>query len=246
MLNKILVVDSHTWNYGKAVEGLGYLTKDYNQFFETPTAFILILFTGGSDVDPSFYGDTSPLRMCSPYLTRDKFEKTIFCHALSNSIPMIGICRGFQFLNVMAKGRLLHHIDNHAGNIHLFESSILEKPISVNSFHHQMVVPPTNAHIIGQTVKQLSNIHYGKHDQSENWEGPEIEAAIFPEINACGVQYHPEWMQTTSEGFSFFYNLADKLINLPKNQFIEFYTKKDKSGKQKPTTICTRSSSITG
>lgn len=211
-------------SYGKAVKWFGHLTSNYRLFFKKPAEFVLVLFTGGEDVDPSFYNDVSPLKMCRHNTVRDNFERTIFRHALTNNIPMVGICRGFQFLNVMAKGRLLHHINGHEGNIHLFDNPNLNNPITVNSFHHQMVIPPTNAHVIGQTIKQLSKVYYGKHDQSEKWSDPEIEAAIFPSINACGVQYHPEWMPTMSEGFLFFYNMVDKLINLSKTEFVKFYT----------------------
>lgn len=245
MANRIFVLDYTADAYGKAVRGLGSLTTDRRLFFKKPEEFILVLFTGGSDVDPSFYNDTSPLKMCCSDLVRDKFEKTVFRHALNNNIPMIGICRGFQFLNVMAGGRILHHINSHAGSLHLFNSPSLTIPITVNSFHHQMAIPPTDAHIIGQTLNQLSKLYYGKHDQYEKWMDPEIEAAIFPNINACGVQYHPEWMTATSEGALFFYKLADDLINLPKDEFIKFYTEGNKSGNHKPNAVCTCSSSIT-
>lgn len=237
MANKILVLEDSLGSYGKAVEGLGNLTNDDRLFFKTPKDFTLVLFTGGADVDPFFYGDTSPLRMCKSSPTRDKFEKTVFQYALTNNIPMIGICRGFQFLNVMAKGRLLHHIDGHGGTTHLFNGPNLKRPINVNSFHHQMVVPSADSYTIGQTVDQLSNLYYGKHDQPEKWKGFEVEAAIFPEINACGVQYHPEWMATTSEGFLFFHNMANNLINLPKDEFIELYTKRSGDEKHELTTV---------
>ena len=223
----ILVLDKGTEDYGKAVKGIGHLTSNCKLFFKFPQKFNLVLFTGGADVDPSFYNDDSPNKLCGSNLARDKFEKTIFKHAINNHIPMIGICRGFQFLNVMAKGRLMHHINGHGGTIHSFSGPSLKEPISVNSFHHQMVIPATNTHVIGHSVDPLPNICYGKYDELEEWHGPGIEAAIFPEINSCGVQYHPEWMLPTSEGFLFFYDMANKLIHWPMDKFIQFYTKKD-------------------
>lgn len=235
MFNKILVLDYTTNGYGKAVEGLGFLTIDKNLFFKKPEEFVLVLFTGGPDVDPSLYGDTSPFSMCSSDLSRDKVEKTVFQHALINNIPMIGICRGFQFLNVMAKGRLMHHINSHAGTLHLFDGLSLEHPIRVNSFHHQMVIPPIDSHTIGWSPDKLSKIYYGRYDQAEEWNSFETEAVIFPKINACGVQYHPEWMQPTSKGFLFFYNMANKLIELSIDDFVKFYTKRSESAE---TAIC--------
>ena len=85
-----------------------------------------------------------------------------------------------------------------------------------------------------------------KDDQLEKWKTPEIESALFPTINACGVQYHPEWMGTTTKGFLFFYNMVNKLINLPRKKFIQFYIKGNKSGKHRPTPICTCNNNVTG
>lgn len=251
MNNKILVLESILGNYSAAVEGLGVLTNNCADFFKVPTDFILVLFTGGADVDPSFYNDDSPLNMCRSILSRDNSEKTIFQHALTNNIPMMGICRGFQFLNVMAKGRMMHHINGHAGSVHLFDSPILEEPIRVNSFHHQMSILPEESHIIGWSTNKLSTVYCGKHDQSEKWDGPEVEAAVFPKIGACGVQYHPEWMSPTSEGALFFYKMADKFINSPIDEFVQIYTKNNiKGNKNKSETksiaVCTRSNNTTG
>jgi hypothetical protein len=92
-----------------------------------------------------------------------------------------------------------------------------------------MVIPTTYSHIIGHSVDPLSGFCYGRHDEIEEWNDPGIEAAIFPKINSCGVQYHPEWMLPTSEGFLFFHAMANKLINWPMNKFIQFYTEKDKN-----------------
>ena len=254
MPNKILVIENtHVIpgeGYGKSVKGLGDLTTDVHYFLKKPKEFKLVLFVGGEDVDPSLYGESSPLDMCASNLKRDRSEKVIFKHALNNNISMIGICRGFQFLNVMAKGRLMHHINRHAGSVHSFDSYSLKKPIDVNSFHHQMVIPHKDSHVIGWPVDNISNVYYGKDDQSTEWNNPEVEAAIFPEVNACGVQYHPEWLAESSEAFSFFYNLAKNLINLSMNDFIDLYTinlytKRYESGKQKPNVICARHSDIT-
>ena len=241
----ILVLDNEINDYGKAVEGLGHLITNRNLFFKSPQKFSLVLFTGGADVDPSFYNDDSPNRLCGFNPVRDKLEKTIFKHAINNHVPMIGICRGFQFLNVMAGGRLMHHINGHGGTIHSFNGPSLKEPISVNSFHHQMVIPTTDSHIIGHSVDPLPDICYGKHDELEKWEGPGIEAAIFPEINSCGVQYHPEWMLPTSEGFLFFHNMASKLIHWPMDKFIQLYTKKDQIDGN-TNCICTCNSNIAG
>ena len=211
MSRKILVVEDSLGTYGLAVAGFGRTTNSFKHFFKSPKDFILVMFTGGEDVDPAMYSDDSPLGLCGSSPERDRFERTIFRHALINNIPMIGICRGFQFLNVMAGGRLMHHITGHGGTTHPFDSHGLKSSITVNSFHHQMVIPNVDSHLIGWSVDKRSEEYYGKNDELEKWGGPEVEAAIFPKIRACGVQYHPEWMPSKSDGFMFFYNMVNRL-----------------------------------
>ena len=239
--NKILIVENRLGSYAAAVKGLGELTNDVEDFLKEPNKYSLVMFTGGEDVDPSLYDDTSPHQLCSTNLTRDKFEVTIFECALDNKIQMIGICRGVQFLTVMAGGRLMHDITGHAGSIHKFDSFNLKTPIKVNSFHHQMIVPDADSRIIGWSVDKLSEQYYGSMDRLEGWGKPEVEAAVFPSIRACGVQYHPEWMDVKSNGFMYFYNMANRLIKWPMDKFVQCYTEcstgKDINAKQKSNDI---------
>lgn len=246
MSRKILVVEDSLGTYGLSVEGLGKTTNNFKHFFKEPKDFILVLFTGGADVDPTLYDDTSPLNLCSVTPERDRFERTVFRHALNNNIPMIGICRGFQFLNVMAGGRLMHHISGHGGTTHLFGNYGSKTNITVNSFHHQMVVPNINSWLIGWSVDKLSKEYYGKDDVLEKWRGAEVEAAIFPKIGACGVQYHPEWMPSKSDGFMFFYNMANRLLEWPMDKFVQFYTGEGKDVTRKPHAVRPRFSYTTG
>lgn len=240
MSRKILVVEDSLGTYGLAVSGLGKTTNSFKHFFKSPKDFILVMFTGGADVDPTIYNDTSPLDLCCTSPERDRFERTIFRHALINNIPMIGICRGFQFLNVMAGGRLMHHITGHGGTTHPFDSYGLKTSITVNSFHHQMVIPNADSHLMGWSVDKRSEEYYGKNDEIEEWGGPEVEAAIFPKVKACGVQYHPEWMPSKSDGYMFFFNLANRLLEWPINSLIQFYTEEGKNAKQKSDDVRSR------
>ena len=226
--------------YGKAIRGLGKLTNNLKEFYDTPKTFNLILFTGGEDITPSFYNDASPCELCYSSVHRDRREKSIFKQAFHHKIPMIGICRGIQFLNVMAGGRLMHHMNGHDGTLHTLTGPRIKTPINVNSFHHQMVIPAKDSRVIGWAGNRLSNVYYGKNDEKESWLPLEVEAVIFPKINACGVQYHPEWMSHKSQGFSFFYNLAERLMCHKMEKLIAYYTtpihtKKVQNASTKPT-----------
>lgn len=245
MSRKILVVEDSVGGYGSAVDGLGKQTNNFKHFFKSPKDFILVMFTGGEDVDPAMYDDTSPQGLCGSRPERDRFERTISKHALTHNIPMIGICRGFQFLNVMAGGRLMHHISGHGGTTHSFDSYGLKTDIMVNSYHHQMVIPNIDSHLIGWSVDKRSKEYYGKNDKLEEWGGPEVEAAIFPKIRACGVQYHPEWMPKKSDGAMFFFNMVNRLLEWPINKLVQFYTEEGKDVKRKSDDICSCFSCIT-
>src|SRR5215471_11427129 len=68
-------------------------------------AFIL---TGGVDVHPSFY-DGKSIYNNSPSsleLPRDLFEEKIYRHSQLNKLPVLGICRGMQLINVLEGGKL--------------------------------------------------------------------------------------------------------------------------------------------
>ena len=118
------------------------------------------LFTGGQDVAPALYhSEKSPLcGECSP--ERDKMEMLILDEAMKRDKPILGICRGIQFINAALGGTLWqdiptelpsdvkhcqkppYHIPSHDVEIKPdspLYSLLKRKNISVNSYHHQGV-----------------------------------------------------------------------------------------------------------
>ena len=114
----VLIVNGHS--YGAAIEGLFTPIYNHIQFFRDPEKFDLVLFTGGEDISPELYGETSPKNMCSSNIVRDKEEITVFEYALKHKVKMAGICRGLQFLTVMCDGGMMHNIGGHAGVVSPF------------------------------------------------------------------------------------------------------------------------------
>lgn len=223
MSNKILV--PLNINYGDAITGLGEITGNIASFFKNPKNFKLVLFTGGADVSPVLYKETSPKGMCGANLNRDRMEIKIFKHAVCNNIKIAGICRGVQLINVMAKGRMFHHVSNHAGSAHTIQianGEILE----VNSLHHQICILGLNTILVGWAKPSVSGIYYGDKDERVNFNGKEAEVIIAPSLNACGVQYHPEMMNKESYGYKFFYKFIENFLKTDINEFIESYTNK--------------------
>lgn len=229
MPNKILVVGSRF--YANPVKDLGEVTADVDEFILRPDKFALILLTGGADVSPSLYGDVGGIntKMCNSDIGRDMYEKGIYNHARRNGIKITGICRGLQFINVMEGGKLVHHMDGHEGCMHDFGCLKDNKIRSVNSIHHQMILPPKEGITIGWSTTKLSEIYFGNRDKSMDWCGPEVEAAIYPKAKACGVQWHPELMSKNSPGRLFFTNMIYNLLHLSMDSFVSTYTGENKA-----------------
>src|SRR4051794_21753197 len=116
-----------------------------------------MIFTGGSDVDPSAYGE-APHPTTSVRPERDKAELMLLRAALERDLPILGICRGFQLMAVAAGGRLYQHLPDllgHTGHrptsgpkfgehpVQLLAGTLCHKilgdEVIVNSFHHQGV-----------------------------------------------------------------------------------------------------------
>ena len=73
-----------------------------------------LLLSGGGDLDPARYGQPN-LGSTDIDPRRDELEATAWQEATSKGLPVLGICRGLQAINVFSGGSLLQHIDGHAG-----------------------------------------------------------------------------------------------------------------------------------
>lgn len=222
-MTKILVVDGGPY-YGKALANLGEIEYDPSKLVTEGSKFKLVLFTGGEDITPSYYGDESPKGMCHYHEGRDRAEAEILGMVRALGIRCIGICRGTQFLNVMAGGKMIHDADNHSGTTHNMTTAMGET-FRINSLHHQMVIPPETAELIGWSSDRESTRYYGNHD--ELVEGPELEpeAVLLPTLESAGVQYHPETMPEDTTGWRWFNQLAKDLIEVEDfNDIVRKYT----------------------
>jgi len=227
MTDRILVVNGAS--YARAVDGLGNPTSRVSKFMESPQDFKLVLFTGGADVDPRFYGDTSPQGFCQTNPERDIFEISIFKKAVKAEVLMTGICRGLQFLNAMSGGKMIHHLENHGFGTHDMITDCGDV-IPVNSLHHQMILPGMDSIVTGWT-ESLSKLHIGQNDEEINWPGVNYEAAIYPNTKCFGVQYHPEMLNNNSEGYRYYYNMVHRALTMDWNDFVEPHLIKVKDGK---------------
>lgn len=161
-----------------------------------------ILFTGGSDVDPKYYGGQPHPKVGRIDPDRDRAEIHLVHQVVNHGMPFLGICRGIQVLNI-ALGGTLHedlpgqfpsHIqhDNHgirrdflAHTVRLEPASSLAKILGdqnapVNSLHHQG---------LRQVAPGLRPTAYSPDSLVE---AVELEAHPF----GLAVQWHPEELQS--------------------------------------------------
>jgi hypothetical protein len=109
-----------------------------------------LLLAGGSDVDPALYGAAREPGTDEPERVRDSLEGALLDEALERDLPVLGICRGLQFLNVHLGGTLRQHIEGHkfpkvreVHGIAIAPGSRLEAILEmreyvVNSRHHKV------------------------------------------------------------------------------------------------------------
>lgn len=210
-MSKILVLNGA--GYASAIDNLGDIVYDPSELVTNGSDIGLVLFTGGEDVTPSYYNDTSPKRMCYYNEERDRQEAEVLTIARALKIRCIGICRGVQFLNVMSGGEMLHDVTHHSGGDHDMETHD-GNIIKVTSLHHQMIVPSGHATVIGWSPTQRSTHYYGKNDEKVIGPAREPEAALFPGLESAGAQYHPEYMDRDTDGWKWFNQLAKDLIEI--------------------------------
>lgn len=152
----------------------------------------VVLFTGGEDVDPSLYGEPMG-KYTGSNLMRDLEEKKIFQKAAEAGKKMLGICRGSQFLCVMAGGKLVQHQQNPLSihKISLEDGNV----INITSTHHQAAYPYNlnmfQYRIIGWT-NYISRMHLDGNDTELNPK-KECEIVKYHKIKALGIQGHPEF-----------------------------------------------------
>jgi putative glutamine amidotransferase len=157
-----------------------------------------LIISGGGDVDPAVYGaerhpETS---LVSP--ERDAFELALTRRAIERDMPVLGVCRGIQVLNVAFGGTLLQHLPEHLGHgehrrvagsfddadhdVRLTEGSLAAAAagelLHATKSHHHQGIGELGSGLVATGVSTLDDL---------------VEAVELPDHRfVLGVQWHPE------------------------------------------------------
>jgi len=171
-----------------------------------PLTISALLIPGGDDIDPDLYHETTTAKLDHPDRAFDEYECAAIGQAVARNIPILGICRGLQILNVFANGTLYTDLPSQLGTnvVHrvrpegknsslpcfhpitiqrgsrLFQS-LQTDHLEVNSYHHQGVKT------LGQGLVATAWANDGLVEGFENANG-----------TILAVQFHPEKMRATN------------------------------------------------
>ncbi len=173
----------------------------------------LVCFTGGEDVSPELYGDAKhPYTFSSWY--RDHEEVEQFQLALRSIVPMVGICRGGQFLNVMNGGRMYQHVTKHGGD-HEITDVITGETLLVSSTHHQMMMMGSEGVLVASSTLLGTREWYDKEVARKDTSDLDIEVVYYERTNSLCFQPHPEFTGKKYEPMrDYFASLLDRYLDI--------------------------------
>jgi putative glutamine amidotransferase len=153
-----------------------------------------LVLTGGKDVDARLYGEAPHAQADAPRTERDAWEVALLRGALDRDLPVLGVCRGAQLLNVALGGTLVQHLpdvtdaDAHRAGPGRFAghtvrtvpgsrlASIVGESAVASCYHHQAI------------ARLAAGLVAAGHAEDGILEAVEVPGARF----AVAVQWHPE------------------------------------------------------
>jgi putative glutamine amidotransferase len=192
-------------NYVEAVQragGLALLLAPDPRLVERPDELVAmldgLLLAGGADIDPAAYGQRPHPETLQTVPERDAFEIALTRRAIERDVPVLGICRGMQLINVALGGTLTQHLPEHVG--HEQHRKVIGS--FDGSDHDVEVLDGTLAmRVIGEARHATKSHHHQGVDRVG--EGLRVsataaadglvEAVELPDRSfVLGVQWHPE------------------------------------------------------
>jgi putative glutamine amidotransferase len=164
-----------------------------------------LIVSGGGDISPVCYGEKDTGQSYDVNVETDRFELALIREAAKQNLPTLGICRGFQLLQVAFGGKMLQNLHE------MFPHHPQTKGSADKILAQRHTVTFTNDSIFSQiyqtTHHSVNTIHHqcvlstGKGFRATGWSEDGIIEAAESETSwlALGVQWHPEKMKNPQE-----------------------------------------------
>lgn len=186
-----------------------------------------LLLTGGNDIFPAYYDKEFDTARCGVFNhSRDSLEMLLFRHAISEEIPVLGICRGMQLINVALGGSLYIDLpeDYSSGELHRKgEEGWTDHHITIRNNSLLSIIGTGNEPVVTsnhhQGIERLADslliIAYSLIDslpEAISWGNPENKGFLL------AVQWHPEWNEASDRLSSGIAHIFLKEARLFRNQ----------------------------
>lgn len=180
-----------------------------------------LIFAGGPDIDPVLFGQELDPDCGRINRVRDDLELKLFHAAAKRELPVLGICRGIQLINVAMGGTLVQHIPGkYPGSLHQ------QNAIRLALWHEVTVLPGTAlAAVYGDNARIMTNSfhHQAILDLADGLEANAVVDEGFVEAVSgtgeqfiLGVQWHPEVSYNIDENsrkvFDLFKAAVDRFV----------------------------------
>jgi putative glutamine amidotransferase len=188
---RALPFDVHVHAYSHAVAAHGGIP--FQLPFAIDPALVVsridgLVLTGGADIDPARYGAARDPATVRTEPERDAFELALLDAARSRGIPVLGICRGCQLVNVAFGGSLHQHVPAHA--------RFAGAPDAIAHVAH--ITPGTALHGLLGATSAVNSLHHQALDRighglvvAATADGA-VEAVEHRHEPVLAVQWHPE------------------------------------------------------
>ncbi|MGV8872853.1 MAG: gamma-glutamyl-gamma-aminobutyrate hydrolase family protein [Rhodococcus sp. (in: high G+C Gram-positive bacteria)] len=178
-----------------------------------PRALLLrldgLVLTGGEDISPDRWGGDRDDVIGETSPDRDAYDVALFDEALASLVPVLGVCRGMQVINIAHGGTLIGDLTG-GGREHRNPG----RPVD-DLAHSVSFVPGTLAHSIYGPSVRVNSLHHqacaelgGRLVVSGRADDEVLEAIELPGLPVLGVQWHPEWMPTLDPAFGWLVEAA--------------------------------------
>ena len=204
-------IDVYYGDYGRAVMAAGGMPVWIPA--DAPASIVDrldgLLLSGGDDIDPAAYGQAPDAALGTPSVARDAHERNLLETALGVELPILGVCRGVQMLNVHLGGTLHQHVPSHTDSTLPIDQafhrvaftddsigrSVYGAEAAVNSLHHQGIDRLAEGLV-------ATGITVGGPDDGL------VEAVEIVGKPVLAVQWHPEMTDRADPVFRWFVDAA--------------------------------------